>query len=204
LTYIEPLHDTPIVDSFLPLSLLLSAGETDMSVHWIDADQVRLGIMARPRGYDWLPDDLRALKQSGVDVVVSALTTEEAEELGLFAEAEACAENGLLFVPFPIEDRSLPAHPSQFDVLVNQLLAHVRDGKSVVIHCRAGIGRSSLIAACVLIKMGASADRALQVIEHARGCLVPDTPEQRKWVEKYSAPPNATNVNSWNTGPETV
>src|SRR5215831_12141788 len=156
-----------------------------MSVHWIDANQVCLGIMARPRGHDWLPDDLRALKQLGVDVVVSTLTSKEAEELGLFAEAEACAENGLVFVPFPIEDRSLPPHPAQFDILVKRLLAYLQDGKSVVIHCRAGIGRSSLIAACVLIRMGASADRAFQVIEHARGCPVPDTPEQRKWVEKY-------------------
>jgi len=158
-----------------------------MSVHWIDANQVRLGIMARPRGNDWLLNDLQALKQLGVDVIVSALTAEEAEELGLSEEAEACAESGLLFAPFPIEDRSLPGHPAQFDILVNQLLAHVRNGKSVVIHCRAGIGRSSLIAACVLIKMGASAERAFQVIEHARGCPVPDTPEQREWVEKYSA-----------------
>jgi protein-tyrosine phosphatase len=158
-----------------------------MSVHWIDVDQARLGIMARPRGNDWLLDDLRVLKQSGVDVIVSALTAAETEELGLSAEAEGCANNGLLFLSFPIEDRSLPAHSAQFELFVNQVLEHVRSGKSVVIHCRAGIGRSSVIAACLLTKIGLSPDRAFQAIEQARGCPVPDTPGQRKWVENYSA-----------------
>jgi len=61
-----------------------------------------------------LSDDLRTLKHAGVDVVVSALTATETEELGLIDEAEACAQSGLLFVPFPIEDRSLPVHFAEF------------------------------------------------------------------------------------------
>lgn len=157
-----------------------------MSIYWIYMQQVRLGIMARPRGNDWLVDDLRALKQSGVDVIVSALTSTEAEELGLVAEADACAQSRLLFIPFPIEDRSLPTDDRQFEVFVDQVLEHLRDGRSVVVHCRAGIGRSSLIAASALTKMGLSADQAFQLIEQARGCPVPDTPQQRSWVESYS------------------
>lgn len=157
-----------------------------MSIYWIDVQQVRLGIMARPRGNDWLVDDLRALKQSGVDVIVSVLTAPEAEELGLSAEADACAQGGLLFIPFPIEDRSLPTHAHQFEVFVNQVLEHLKGGKSAVVHCRAGIGRSSLIAASALTRMGLSADQAFRLIEQARGCPVPDTPQQRTWVESYS------------------
>src|SRR5690242_17844158 len=126
-----------------------------MPVYWINANPARIGIMVRPRGHDWLLDDLRALKQSGVDVV-SALTTTEADDLGLSAEADGCAENGLLFLPFPIEDRAVPAHSAQFELFFNQLLERARNGESVVIHGRAGIGRSSLIAACVLIGMGSS------------------------------------------------
>jgi hypothetical protein len=79
-----------------------------MSFHWINREGVRLGIMPRPRGNDWLSDDLRILRQAGVDVIVSALIALEAEELGLAAEAQECAQNGLLFISFPIEDRSSP------------------------------------------------------------------------------------------------
>ena len=43
-------------------------------VHWIEApSHGRLGIMARPRGGDWLEDDLRRLVWSGVNVIVSLL-----------------------------------------------------------------------------------------------------------------------------------
>ncbi len=156
-----------------------------MSLYWINQQGVRLGIMPRPRGNDWLGDDLSLLRQRGVDVVVSALTASETEELGLSVEAQECAQNDLLFVSFPIEDRSFPTNPAEFMLLVDQVVRHLRNGKSVMIHCRAGIGRSSLIAACVLVEFGLSLDDAFRAIEQTRGCPVPDTPEQREWVERY-------------------
>jgi protein-tyrosine phosphatase len=159
---------------------------TWMSLYWINLDDVRLGIMPRPRGNDWLPDDLRTLRKEGVDVIASALTAPEAEELGLSAEAQACTQSGLIFVSFPIEDRSLPTDQTKFDSLVDQLLQYSKNGRSIAVHCRAGIGRSSLIAACVLVKMGFSAEAAFHAIELSRGCPIPDTPEQRQWVERYS------------------
>src|SRR6186997_889161 len=45
-----------------------------MGLYWINRERFRLGIMSRPSGYDWLSDDLRILRQAGVDVIVSALT----------------------------------------------------------------------------------------------------------------------------------
>ncbi len=56
----------------------------------------------------------------------------------------------------------------------------------MVIHCRQGIGRASLMAACVLLLHGAGADEAFKRIEEARGRPVPDTPEQRAWVARLA------------------
>ena len=47
----------------------------------------RLAIVPRPRGGDWLEDEVRAWKEMGFDVVVSLLTRDELDELGLVAEA---------------------------------------------------------------------------------------------------------------------
>jgi len=159
-----------------------------MSVFWIKQRRVRLGIMPRPRGGNWLGDDLRLLQSGGVDVLVSALTTEEAEELRLNKEAQECSKLGLTFISFPIEDRSLPSDRSKFDSLMDQLLAPAAIGKAVAVHCRAGIGRSSLIAACLLVNIGLSPGDAFCLIEESRCCPVPDTLEQRQWVERYSDP----------------
>src|ERR1700751_1970856 len=158
-----------------------------MNPCWIKVEGFRLGIIPRPRGLDWLPDDVGALRRAGVDVVISALTPAETEEWGLRDESRRCADNGLTFLPFPIEDRSVPTSLSEFDGLIDSVTDYLREGKAVVVHCWGGVGRSSMIAAFWLIRNGLSADSALRVIEEARGRQVPDTAEQRQWVERYSS-----------------
>jgi protein-tyrosine phosphatase len=119
---------------------------------------------------------------SGIDVVVSLLETEEVAELGLQHEAELCRSSGIDFMSFPIPDRGLPASRQEASRLARSLAASLRDGHIIGIHCRAGIGRSSIIAACVLICFGSGAEEALALIGTARGLRVPDTDEQRDWV----------------------
>jgi len=160
-----------------------------MTLYWVKNDVVRLAIMPRPRGGDWLSNDLRLLRQQGVDAIVSALTPEENEELFLAVESLECRKNDLDFISFSIEDRSVPTSAAAFSRLIRKLQELVSASKTMAIHCRAGIGRSSLIAACLLTRFGLSSDHAFHIIEEARGCPVPDTPEQRTWVERFSANP---------------
>ncbi|MDP2708210.1 MAG: hypothetical protein Q8O70_12020, partial [Burkholderiales bacterium] len=60
------------------------------------------------------------------------------------------------------------------------------EGKNLAIHCRQGIGRSALLAACLLIMTGVDPDTAFQRLSAARGCAVPETAEQREWVRKFA------------------
>ncbi|TXH69619.1 MAG: hypothetical protein E6Q83_09380 [Thiothrix sp.] len=53
-----------------------------------------------------------------------------------------------------------------------------------MIHCRAGIGRTSLIAGAVLILLGLKPEAALKHLSQARGVQVPDTEEQAQWLFK--------------------
>jgi hypothetical protein len=66
----------------------------------------RLAIAARPRGGDWL-DETKSWRQAGLDVVVSLLETEEADQLGLALEGELAISSGLRFISFPIPDRGV-------------------------------------------------------------------------------------------------
>jgi protein-tyrosine phosphatase len=158
-----------------------------MNPYWIKKEAIRLGIIPRPRGQDWLAEDISFLKRAGVDVVVSALTPTETEEWGLVDESRCCHDNGVKFLSFPIGDRSVPASLSEFDGLIDSVTEYLSEGKAVVIHCWGGVGRSSVIAACVLVRYGLSADDAFRRIEESRGRQVPDTAEQRQWVERYSS-----------------
>jgi len=166
-------------------------GWSPTNPYWIKIEGIRLAIVPRPRGQDWLPDDISLLRRAGVDVVVSALTPSENEELGLVEESQCCQDSGMKFLAFPIEDRSVPISHSEFSDLVDSVMDSLRKGKGVAVHCRAGIGRSSMIVASALIRNGLSAESAFRAIEESRGCSVPDTPEQRQWVEGHSSPQKA-------------
>ena len=81
---------------------------------------------------------------------------------------------------------SVPAAPKEFLEFIDPLDVELGKGVAMAIHRRAGIGRSSLIAACLLVRQGLSADSALQAIEEARGLPIPDTLEQRLWINQFT------------------
>lgn len=144
---------------------------------------VRLAIVGRPRGGDWLEDEIRALRQAGVDVLVSLLTPSEAAELELRQEEECCQACGLSYLSFPIQDRGVPNSVRDMAALVAKLRGFLGEGKHVAVHCRQGVGRSALVAASLLVALGFSTDRAFELVAAARGRPVPDTEQQRRWVE---------------------
>jgi protein-tyrosine phosphatase len=149
---------------------------------WIEAGVAgQMAIMARPRADDWLADEVREWKSAGIDVVVSLLDRGEVAELGLQREPDLCRSNGIAFVSLPIPDRGVPDSDAASQ-MAHALAARLREGRAIAIHCRAGIGRSSIMAACVLMVFGIDAEQGLAMIKSARGLNVPDTDEQRDWV----------------------
>ena len=158
-----------------------------MRPFWIETgNALRLAIVPRPRGGDWLDDEMLLTKRAEVDVLVSMLPAEEATELGLADEAGACHRAGVAYLSYPIPDRETPASTSSFTAFVNQLRRELHAGRSVAVHCRASIGRSSLLLAAVLCGEGFTPQDAFQRLSAARGVQVPDTPEQVHWVEQYA------------------
>ena len=123
---------------------------------WVEVDTgIRLAIVPRPRGNDWLEDEVSQMKRAGVDVLVSMLQPDEAAELGLSAEADLCAAGGIQFRSFPIPDRETPHSTAAFAKFVEELRAEVHAGRRVAVHCRASIGRSSLLPARQFKSFGA-------------------------------------------------
>ncbi|HJT28204.1 MAG TPA: hypothetical protein VJ784_12405 [Pyrinomonadaceae bacterium] len=156
-------------------------------VYWIEGPWPgKLAILARPRGDDWLEDEVEGWKESGVDVVVSLLTSGEESELGLSAEGEIVKRSGLTYVSFPIADYSVPVSRIPMRQLAAELNDQLSQGACIGVHCRQGIGRSSLVAACALVISGESPQSAFERIERARGRSVPDTTEQKEWVISFA------------------
>ena len=156
------------------------------SIYWVNLNGAgRLAIMARPRAGEWLRDEISAWQSEKIDVVVSLLEAEEVRELDLREEAEICRECKIDFLSFPIVDRGVPESSKETLKLVQKLSSVISREGTVIVHCRAGIGRSSLIAACILILLGYEANTALNLLSTARKVNVPDTDEQRVWISQF-------------------
>jgi len=156
-------------------------------LYWIEGPwQGKLAILPRPRGGDWLEDEIQGWRAAGVDVVVSLLTSDEVADFDLAREGSLCKARGIDFRQFPIVDRSVPASRRATLDFVKKLAKLLADGKSIAIHCRQGIGRSALIAAGLLVLFGIDPKVAFQRISEARGCSVPETSEQRQWLMEFA------------------
>ena len=141
--------------------------------------------MARPRAGDWLRDEIAGWAAENIDIVVNLLEPAEVTELELSEEATLCRERGIDLIAFPIADRCVPQSLSRTIDLARLLAGKINERKAVAVHCRAGIGRSAVMAACVMVMLGTDPGRALGAISDARGLKVPDTDEQHDWVYKF-------------------
>ena len=157
-------------------------------LYWVEGPWPgKLAVAARPRGGDWLADEVAGWRDAGVSTVLSLLTPDEERELALKEEAREVQRAGMKFVSLPIEDRQTPRSEPEVVVALEKLDTDLAAGKNVVIHCRQGIGRSGLVAACMLISKGLSSGAAVETVSAARGVSIPETPDQRHWIDHYAA-----------------
>jgi protein-tyrosine phosphatase len=172
---------------YLALSCSTIPNMLQPDVYWLrELEGVRLAIMPRPRSGEWLTDEVAGWNRLGVQTVVSLLEPHEVRELDLADEESLCLAANLKFVSFPIPDRGVPSNLVEFARLVVEIEQRLRSRESVAVHCRAGIGRSGLLGACILDAFGVDPNSAFGMLSRARGVTVPDTDAQIAWVREYA------------------
>src|SRR5947209_9015251 len=71
--------------------------------YWVNGPwNGKLALAARPRGGDWLEDDVAEWKRAGIGTVLSLLAAEEEKEFDLQREGEQTRKASLEFLSLPI------------------------------------------------------------------------------------------------------
>ncbi|MBD1910918.1 MULTISPECIES: cyclin-dependent kinase inhibitor 3 family protein [unclassified Leptolyngbya] len=139
--------------------------------------------------YRWIRDldqDLARLQQVyGVNVLVTLLEAHEMPQLQIAGLLHEVERYGMRSRWFPIPDFSTPPSLPEFAGLVHDILTLAGQGETVVIHCKAGLGRSGLVAASCLVALGHNYKEAFLQVRRVRPGTI-ETPIQEAYVESFA------------------
>lgn len=130
-----------------------------------------------------LESDLEMIIGSGASTLISLIGYEERKRLGVSELPAQTVKAGLDWHEFAIADRAAPDRNRQFEFssLMTHMLNAMLEGKTIVVHCQAGIGRTGLVAASALVWRGMSPEDAISHVRAARPGAI-ETEEQEAFV----------------------
>jgi protein-tyrosine phosphatase/nicotinamidase-related amidase len=143
----------------------------------------------RDRGRD-LQRDLDDLVAAGVSTVVTLVTHTELEWAGVPTLGSAVQARGLRWRHAPIPDQGVPT-VAEAQALVQAVRAELRAGRRVLLHCMGGLGRTGLVAACVLVAEGVAPQAAIAAVRTVRGPRAVESAAQLAFVSAFLGAPLA-------------
>jgi len=87
---------------------------------------------------------------------------------------------------FPIPDFDVPDDESEFFLFIGSVANVVRAGRHILIHCGAGIGRTGMVASCLLLALGCSVEEVRDAVTSA-GSDPAETADQCSFVHKLAS-----------------
>ncbi|WP_090938317.1 cyclin-dependent kinase inhibitor 3 family protein [Azotobacter beijerinckii] len=129
---------------------------------------------------------LDTLRAAGAEALITLM---QGEELRLNRADELpalCAERDLEWFHLPVADEQVPLE--DFDAAWAQSRARIHElldqGRSIVIHCKGGSGRTGLIAARILIDRGLPRAEAIALVQALRPKAI-QHPAHVAWIGQF-------------------
>jgi ADP-ribosyl-[dinitrogen reductase] hydrolase len=136
---------------------------------------------------------LERLQEAGVTAFIDLTLP------GELSSYQAGLPPGVLYLRRPIPDHGLPEERSRMAAILESLRHALDSPRCVYLHCRAGIGRTGMVAGCFLAERGSGGEGALEELNRlwqqsarsAQWPSVPETADQVEYVRRWTAPAGA-------------
>lgn len=150
--------------------------------------QGRLYASPMPYGpYDPFNRLIKEYRGKHIDIVVPLVTDEEVKKKAARDIYKVYAKEGLDVLKFTIPDLTSPSL-EEVSTSIGRIVQQLLDGKRIVVHCNAGLGRTGVVLACVVARVeGRSGDEAIAFIKQFLHLNMTD--EQIRFVGKWTATP---------------
>ncbi len=145
-----------------------------ISFHWVLPG--RLAGSARPGLWAPFERDMERIKELGIRLVVTLVETP------LDPPAETFGLRGL---HVPIPDMGVPTTRTAL-ALCREVLASIDRNEPVLLHCKAGLGRTGTMLACCLVAQGSGARQAIAAVRRASPSSI-QSEIQERFVEDLAA-----------------
>lgn len=116
-----------------------------------------------------IPSALNELKAAGATAVVTLMTGPEMQKNHVETLAQQCAQLGLEWFHFPVEDEGAPPEGTEiWDRARADLHQRLDNREAIAIHCKGGSGRTGVVAAQILMERGVPMQEAMEQIKVLR------------------------------------
>ena len=166
-----------------PIRWDLRTSETHpLQIDWITSNLFtgRIGITLCPGKYQpvswsggWnrnLEIDIDVIGDSGSTVVVSLVEDNEMRVLGVQGLGKAILAREMEWIHIPFEDTTAPDYKwmQDFDLVAPSILTSIKNGDSIVVHCKGGLSRAGTFVALLLCCRGMDVIAAIELIRNVR------------------------------------
>jgi ADP-ribosylglycohydrolase len=93
----------------------------------------------------------------------------------------------------PLTDHAVPEERAQMAAILEALSRMLSSGRPVYLHCRAGVGRTAMVAGCLLVERGMSGKEALAELNR----LWPQSARARQWPSIPETAEQTRYVRTW-------
>ena len=134
-------------------------------------------LHSMPGRYEAIESVWSHVKTEAVTAIVCLAEKNELHEKSFeYARALETGTVPCSVISFEVPDRDAPADRDGFWRLAGDIAKRLQSGEAVLIHCAGGVGRTAMLAVCVLLALGEPTGEARSVVSRA-GSTVETAPQ---------------------------